>query len=138
MIGLNNLCKLFLVVALGFFATATSTDVAQDQPTQEALVSKEDEVATEPQEVPIPTKAETKKQTETSKRNMKFVEWLLLSEPENRKQLRERLPRDLAAMVPEEYDEPIKPFIEKKIRTFFSFSVQKQGSMILDSYGRNF
>ncbi|EDO05221.1 SmORF protein [Babesia bovis T2Bo] len=54
------------------------------------------------------------------------TEWYLLPEPESRAALRYVLPRDLAAKVPEDCNEPIKTDVEKDIRRLFSETFQKE------------
>ncbi|EDO07150.1 SmORF protein [Babesia bovis T2Bo] len=53
------------------------------------------------------------------------AEWYLLPEPESRAALRYVLPSDLAAKVPEDSNEAIKPEVEKDIRKLFSQTFQK-------------
>ncbi|EDO06184.1 SmORF protein [Babesia bovis T2Bo] len=50
------------------------------------------------------------------------VEWYLLPEPESRAALRFMLPSNLAAMVPEDCDEPIDPALEKRIVKYFTLN----------------
>ncbi|EDO06377.1 SmORF protein [Babesia bovis T2Bo] len=101
MVAFNMLWKLCVVVAFGLSVTAT--DVSQEEPKKESLVSgfsgTEDEHGTEPPKFSL--------------------EWYLLPKPENRAALRYVLPRSLAKDVPEDYNKPIDPALGKVIRKYF-------------------
>ncbi|KAG6440017.1 SmORF protein [Babesia bovis T2Bo] len=124
MVAFNMLWKVCLVGALGFSATVTSTEVAQEQSTQEGLdkgvCSKEKEQATELVEVPEPTRIDTPKHADIVNPPKYSVEWYLLPKPQNRKYLRDKLPWHLYNAVPKDCNDPIDPLVEKEIREFFS------------------
>nr|BAN64780.1 small open reading frame [Babesia bovis] len=132
MVAINTLSKLCVLVAFGLSATVTATDVAQEQPKKESFVrrffGKREEPATKPVEVQRPENTETGEPAKFS------VEWYLLPKPENREQLRDKLPLDVVICVPKDCNEPILPVIEKKIRDFFSLSEQEQISRRRYSY----
>eukprot|EP00371_Babesia_bovis_P001919 XP_001610566.1 SmORF [Babesia bovis T2Bo] len=111
MVNVNRLPKLCVVVALGLSATATSTDVAQEQPRKESFLSrflgKKGEPTTKHHEAPV--------HTETAHLLMFPLEWYLLPYPINRKYLLKALPSNLAAKVPEDCNEPIKPEFQQLV-----------------------
>ncbi|EDO07636.1 SmORF protein [Babesia bovis T2Bo] len=137
MVASNMLWKLSVVVAFGFSATATSTEVAQEQPKKESFVSrffgKKEEPTTKPEEVSKSDNVETQEDTETEEPPKYSVEWFLLPKPENRKILRYRLPLELAQCVPKSCNKTILPVVEKRIREFFSLSEKDQRSRRLHS-----
>ncbi|EDO06370.2 SmORF protein [Babesia bovis T2Bo] len=118
MIAYNMLWKIFVVVAFGLSATATSTE---DGP-----LSKNEESVTKPQEV---SKSETDEPPKFS------VEWYLLPKPENRATLRYILPYGFEACIPEYCKKPILPAVENRIRNHFSW-VEKQKQKESDSAQR--
>nr|BAN64594.1 small open reading frame [Babesia bovis] len=124
MVTFNTLWKLCIVVAFWLLATVTSTEVAQEQPKKEPFSSrffgKNEEPAAESQEILEPENADTKEDSETAGPPRYSVEWYLLPKLENRAQLLEKLPFDVAKDVPRDYDEPIDAALEKRIRKFFS------------------
>ncbi|EDO05209.1 SmORF protein [Babesia bovis T2Bo] len=185
MVAFNMLWKLCLVVAFGLSATATSTDVDQEQPKKESFVSrffgKKEEAKTQPVEVQQEeiTKAQENTDAEeppkfsvewyllpkpinratlrdklpwiiqnTIPRDCNqpiaskseelireyiprtYIRWYLLPEPESRTALRYSIPKDLANEVPEDYNEPIKPEVVKRIKKFFSLSINKQKALL--------
>ncbi|KAG6440145.1 hypothetical protein BBOV_II004225 [Babesia bovis T2Bo] len=81
MVSFNMLWKLCVVVAFGLSATATSTEVAQEQPKKESLVSgfsgTEDEHGTEPVEVNEEEITETQENTETQGLPLHAIDRLL-------------------------------------------------------------
>ncbi|KAG6439994.1 hypothetical protein BBOV_III000695 [Babesia bovis T2Bo] len=133
MVNLNTLPKICILVAFGISATVTSTDVAQEQPKKEELISgissKENQNATEHVEVAEPTKIDTEDPPKYS------VEWYLLPEPESRKELRKQLPWAIAISVPKDCNEPIAPEVEQRIMEFSSLSIKEQRSRRAHSYG---
>ncbi|EDO06630.1 SmORF protein [Babesia bovis T2Bo] len=132
MVAHRMLWKLCVVVAFGLSATVTATDVAQEQPKKEELKSgslrKNGESTTKRQEVPEPTKTDTKEDTDPKGPSKFSVEWYLLPKPINRATLRDILPWNLQNSVPKDCNEPILPVIEKKIRKYFSWVEQKPES----------
>ncbi|EDO07800.1 SmORF protein [Babesia bovis T2Bo] len=120
MVAFNTFSKLCVVVAFGLSATVTATDVAQEQPKKESVVSgsfrKGEESATKPHKLP----ERNKTYIDPEEPPMFSIEWYLLPKPENRAYLLEKLPFDVAKDVPEDCDEPIDPALEKRIRKFFS------------------
>ncbi|EDO07001.1 SmORF protein [Babesia bovis T2Bo] len=124
MVAFKMLWKLCVVVAFGLSATVTSTEVAQEKPKKKsldsALSSKEDEPAVATQEATEPQNTDTEENTETVDPPMFSFEWFLLPKPENRGQLRGKLPWNLAIAVPKDYNKSIVPATEKRIRKFFS------------------
>ncbi|EDO07699.1 SmORF protein [Babesia bovis T2Bo] len=130
MVSFNTILKLGAVVAFGLSTTATSTEVAQEQPKKESFLSrffgKRDEPTTKPEEVSKSDNVETQENTDTDDPPMFTVEWYLLPKPENRKQLRERLPPKLADAVPENCKEAIDPSVVKDIRWLLEILGKKQ------------
>nr|BAN65328.1 small open reading frame [Babesia bovis] len=120
MVTFNILWKLCLVVAFGLSATVTATDVAQEQPKKESVISgslrKNEESDTKLQEAP--------KASNTDKGTCGLpnydVEWLLESKPENRAALRKALPSDIAKDVPEDYKKRMWSGLEEYIFKFFN------------------
>nr|BAN66230.1 small open reading frame [Babesia bovis] len=139
MLAFNMLWKLCVVVAFGLSATATSTEVAQEQPKKESLdsgiSSEEEQIATEAVEVREPDNTESQERTETTKPSPLSLEWLLLPRRENRTALTYLLPDDLASKVPMFGLKPIDPALEEEIRKFFSLSKEEQLQKRLASYG---
>ncbi|EDO06631.1 SmORF protein [Babesia bovis T2Bo] len=121
MVAFNILWKL---CAIGLSATATSSDVAQEQPKKESFLSrffgKKEEAKTQPVEVQERDNTDGKEDIETGEPPRYSVEWHLLPKPENRAALRSFLPRSLSRKVPEDCNEPIGPKLEKQIRNYFS------------------
>ncbi|EDO06096.1 SmORF protein [Babesia bovis T2Bo] len=123
MVSFNTLPKLCVLVAFGLSATVTSAEVVPEQPKEQLDIGsllKNEEPSTKPVEVKETTKIETQDHSETGEPPMFSVDWYLLPKPENREQLRDDLPFDMAKDVPEDCDEPIYPALEKRIRKFFS------------------
>ncbi|EDO05609.1 SmORF protein [Babesia bovis T2Bo] len=139
MVAFNTLPKLCVVVAFGLSTTATSTEVAQEQPKKESVVSgslrKNDESTTKPVDLMLPTKIETQDHCETGEPSSLSLEWLLLPEPQSRKRLLDELPFDLAIDVSMDFNEPIKSKTRNRIRKFFSLSEKEQQAKRLASYG---
>ncbi|EDO07574.1 SmORF protein [Babesia bovis T2Bo] len=124
MVAFNMLWKLCALVALGLSATATSTEVAQEQPTQEGLdigiPGKEYEQATELVKVPEQDNTDSEKEIATDEPPKYSVEWYLLPKPENRKQLCHDLPWYLFRLVPKNCKKPISTALMNQIRWYFS------------------
>nr|BAN64200.1 small open reading frame [Babesia bovis]BAN65124.1 small open reading frame [Babesia bovis] len=125
MVALNMLWKLSIVVAFGFSATATSTDIAPEQPKKESFLSrffgKNEKSATKSHDVSEPTKIDTQKHSETGLPKYD-VEWYLLPKPENRAALRSFLPWYLSLSVPYDCNEAIETEVEQDIREYFLWS----------------
>ncbi|KAG6440004.1 hypothetical protein BBOV_III001195 [Babesia bovis T2Bo] len=139
MVAFNTFSKLCVVVAFGLSATASSTEVAQDQPTQEGsengFFSEKDGVDTETVEVTEADNRESQERTETTKPSALSLEWLLLPRRKNRMALTYLLPDDLASKVPVRSLKPLDPALEEEIRNFFSLSAKEQLEKRLSSHG---
>ncbi|EDO05604.1 SmORF protein [Babesia bovis T2Bo] len=125
MVAFNTLPKLCLVVAFGLSTTATSTEVAQEQPKKESFLSrffgKKEGPAAKTVDVKEPTKTDTQEHNDTRGLFMYDVEWLLESKPENRAALRKALPSDIAKDVPEDCNKRMWSGLEEYISKFFKF-----------------
>ncbi|EDO05210.1 SmORF protein [Babesia bovis T2Bo] len=122
MVAFNTLWKLCVVVAFGLSATATCTDVAQEQPKKESFVSrffgKKEEAKTQPVEVQQEEITKAQENTDAEEPPKYSVEWYLLPKPQNRKHLRDKLPYDLAYFVQRNCNSPISPEVEREIREY--------------------
>ncbi|EDO07151.1 SmORF protein [Babesia bovis T2Bo] len=130
MVGIKTLPTICILVAFGLSATVTATDVVQEQPKKDSVVSgslrKNEESVAKPQEV---------SKSETDEPPMFSVEWYLLPKPLNRATLRYILPWTMILSVPEDCKKPILPAVEKRIRNHFSW-VEKQKQKESDSAQR--
>ncbi|EDO06732.1 SmORF protein [Babesia bovis T2Bo] len=129
MVAFNMLWQLCVAVAFGLSATVTATDVAQEQPKKESLVSrffgKRDNFTTKSHEKAIPMKTKSQENTDKTDPPKYSLDWYLLPKPENRDALCYILPHDLLDALPEDCNEPIEPPLEKRIRERFS-RIEKQ------------
>ncbi|EDO07147.1 SmORF protein [Babesia bovis T2Bo] len=67
--------------------------------------------------------------------NLSPVDWFLLPKPESRACLREELPSELGAKIPEDCNEPITPLVENEIRKHFSsMHKRERPSLFLSHY----
>ncbi|EDO05471.1 SmORF protein [Babesia bovis T2Bo] len=129
MVAFNMLWKLSVVVALGLSATATSTDVAQEQPKKEELINgistEKASTASKDEEVKEATGTSTQGNSDPEEPSKFSVEWYLLSKPLNRASLIDMLPWNLQTAVPGDCKKPILPVVERQIRDHFSW-LEKQ------------
>nr|BAN64801.1 small open reading frame [Babesia bovis] len=130
MVSLNALFKLFVVVAFGLSATATSTDVAQEEPKKESLINgistENSSTASKDEEVKEATGTSTPGNSDPDEPPMFTVEWYLLPKPLNRASLIDRLPWNLQTAVPRDCNQPILPVVEKRIRDHLTWLEKKK------------
>ncbi|EDO08745.1 SmORF protein [Babesia bovis T2Bo] len=124
MVAFNMLWKLSVVVAFGLSTTVTSTDVAQEQLTQDTLdggfFCENGDIATESQEVVEGDNTDVEEQIETPEQPMYSVDSHLLPETESVSSLREELPSDMDKEVLKDCEEPLEPAGQRRIKKIFS------------------
>ncbi|EDO05226.2 SmORF protein [Babesia bovis T2Bo] len=98
-----------------------------DQPNKASFVSrlfgKKGEHDTKPHEIPQPINTETEENTDPEEPPRYSVEWHLLPKQENRDALRYFMPWYISISVPKDCNEPIGPYLEKRIRKYFSLNI---------------